>query len=91
MALHAADRSAHNLRVTCLEEIRLKDAYDAVLNAWKKNRQILGNVVYSIDQRSRFRRELLDARFKAANDLYGHCVRCPRCKISRLNSFDAVG
>jgi hypothetical protein len=36
------------------------------------------------------RRELINARFKAANVLYDHSVKCPNCK-SRLGSFDAVG
>jgi hypothetical protein len=91
MALHSLTDQDHTLRVMCSEEIRLRNAYDAALSAWKRNRQILGNGVYSIDRRSRLRRELLDARFKAANELYDHCVRCPHCKISRLNSFDAAG
>jgi hypothetical protein len=75
----------------CREEKRLREAYDAALFAWKRHSQFLGSGVYTINARSRLRRQLLDARFKDANDLYDHCVKCPDCKIARLSSFDAVG
>jgi hypothetical protein len=74
----------------CPEETRLKQAYYAALSKWD-NRQVLANQVQSIDSRSRLRRELLNARLKAAKDLHDHCVSCPHCKIARLSSFDAVG
>ena len=91
MALRPLTKRHHNLCMICLEETRLRQAYDAALAAWEKNRRFLINGVYSIDYRSRVRRELLDARFTAANDLYDHCVKCPHCKISRRSSFDPVG
>jgi hypothetical protein len=75
----------------CPEEKRLWEAYDAALSAWKRHSQFLGSGVYTIDARSRLRRQLLDARFKGANDLYDHCAKCSDCKIARLSTFDAVG
>jgi hypothetical protein len=74
----------------CPEETRLKQAYYAALSAWE-NFRFLANGVRLIDSRSRLRRELLNARLKAAEDLHDHCISCPQCKIAMLSSFDAVG
>jgi hypothetical protein len=59
----------------CAEDLRLRQVYEAALRAWNLNRG-----VRSIDARSRLRKELLSARFKAADDLYDHSVKCPTCK-----------
>jgi hypothetical protein len=89
MALPPQSRPFNNWCIMCPEEMRLQQAYDAALSAWKRNR-LLADRIYSIDAKARLRRELLDARFKAANALYDHSIKCPDCKLSRLSSFDAV-
>jgi hypothetical protein len=42
------------------------------------------NGFYSIDASSLFRRQLLSARLKAANDLYDHSVKCPNSKCPKF-------
>jgi hypothetical protein len=88
-----ADLFNVNRSVMCPEEVRLGKAYDAALSAWSvwtRKNHVLAIGVQLSDARSRLRRELIDARFKTANDLYDHCVRCPDCKVARLGSFDAA-
>lgn len=64
----------------CSEHLRLRQRYEAALHAWKLHQPDLVNGVYSLDTSRRFRRELLHARSKAANELYEHTVKCPKCK-----------
>ena len=44
--------------MACPDDIRLRQAHDAAVAAWEKNRRFPGNGVQSIDARSRLRREL---------------------------------
>jgi hypothetical protein len=71
----------------CAEDLRLRQAYRAAIAAWKSNHPALINGDYSIDDSSRFRREMLNARSKAANDLYDHSVNCLKCKITKSKSI----
>jgi hypothetical protein len=64
----------------CVEDLRLRQVYEAALRAWNLNHLTFFNGVRSSDASSRLRRELLSARFKAADDLYDHSLKCPICK-----------
>jgi hypothetical protein len=82
----------------CAEDLRLRQAYEAALRrppefwwivfrtaaAWNLSHPSFINGFYSIDASSRLRREFLSARWKAADDLYDHSVRCPNCKMSKI-------
>lgn len=67
----------------CADGIRLKQVYKGAVFAWNLYHSYSINGVHSIDASSRLRRELLDARLKAIDDLYDHNVNCPVCKLSR--------
>jgi hypothetical protein len=68
----------------CAEDTRLRQAYDAALRAWNLHHSSFYNGVRSIDASSRLRRQLLDAKSKAVDDLYEHSVKCPTCKMSKV-------
>jgi hypothetical protein len=51
----------------CAEEFRLKQAYDKVFRAWKSSWDGLMCGARSAETSSAFRRQILDARLKAAN------------------------
>jgi hypothetical protein len=68
----------------CAEDLRLRQAYEAALRAWNLSHPSSINGFYSIHASSRLRRELLSARWKAADDLYDHSVKCPTCKMSKV-------
>jgi hypothetical protein len=68
----------------CAEDLRLRQAYDAALRAWNLHHSSFYNGVRSIDASSRLRRQLLDAKSKAVDDLYDHSIRCPACKIAKI-------
>jgi hypothetical protein len=74
--------------MTCAEDARLKLIYETALSAWLNSRQRLFEGVRSKETASEFRKQLLDARLKAATDLYEHSRTCPLCKTSIVKSID---
>jgi hypothetical protein len=74
--------------MTCAEDARLKQVYEAALCAWLNSRRKLFDGVRSKETAPEFRRQLLDSRLKAANELYDHSRTCPLCKTSIAKSID---
>ena len=72
----------------CAEHIRLKRIYDEAEGVWSRSRQLVLSRASSIKTSSLFRKELQQARLKAAEELYNHCVNCPNCKKSIVTSVD---
>jgi hypothetical protein len=73
--------------MTCDEDVRLKAVYDAALCAWLKHRQgLLGGPRRKTT--FQLRKQLLQSRWKAAEDLYEHSLTCPICKASANRRFD---
>jgi hypothetical protein len=70
--------------MACPEDLRLRQVYEAALRAWNLYHSCCLNGAHSKDANSRLRRELLNARLKAADDLYDHSVKCPTCKMFKL-------
>jgi hypothetical protein len=67
--------------MACAKHLRLWQAYRAAVAAWKFNHPTLVNGDYSTEDTSRFRREMLNTRSRAATDLYDHSVKCPKCNM----------
>lgn len=67
----------------CTEDRRLRKAYKTALFAWSLDYSCFINGVYSVEATSGCRRELLDARLKAIDELYDHSVNCEICKPSK--------
>jgi hypothetical protein len=74
--------------MACAEDVRLKAIYDAALSAWLEYRR--GKINGVLTPRTTFplRKQLLQSRLKAANDLYNHSLSCPLCKTSLVKSID---
>jgi hypothetical protein len=74
--------------MTCAEDARLKQIYETAMSAWLKRRQSFLEGVWSREDRSIVRKQLLQARLEAANDLYDHSLKCQECKASAQSRFD---
>jgi hypothetical protein len=70
--------------MACTEGTRLRLAYDAALRAWNVNHLRLFYGTHSSFASSQVRRELLSARYEAADVLYDHSVNCPSCEMSKV-------
>jgi hypothetical protein len=76
--------------MACSEDVRLRQIHEEVLRLCNINRQVLDGVRLRVAAR-RHRRDLLNARFKAANELYNHSVTCPECKGQRVKPSSTGG
>jgi hypothetical protein len=56
--------------MACSEDDRLKQIYETAFSAWLDSGQRLFEGERSSETASRFRKQLLHSRMKAANDLY---------------------
>jgi len=74
--------------MACAEGVRLKDIYDAALCAWLRSRERLLNGVGLPRATHHYRKQLLQSRLKAANDLYDHSLTCRICKASKVKLID---
>jgi hypothetical protein len=74
--------------MTCAKDVRLKAIYDAALSAWLGRRQGIINGVRPPEATFQFRKQLIQSRWKAANDLYEHSLTCPTCQASANSRFD---
>jgi hypothetical protein len=68
--------------MACAEDLRLRQAYEKALRDWNSIRSNAFRGVCSTS--SAFRRQILTARLKAANDLYDHSLKCADCKRCRF-------
>jgi hypothetical protein len=67
----------------CAKEFRLKQAYDKAFRAWSSSWDGLMCGARTAEASSAFRRQILDARLKAANALYDHSLQCAECKEAK--------
>lgn len=65
--------------MVCTEDTRLRLIYEASMRVWNLNCSVLDGVRIS-GNTYRHRKDLLNARLRAANELYDHSVTCPDCK-----------
>jgi hypothetical protein len=77
--------------MTCAEDLRLRQAYEKALRDWNSSRSNALRGVRSTETSSAFRRQILTARLKAANDLYDHSIKCAECKMSKVGLFKDQG
>jgi hypothetical protein len=73
--------------MTCAEDLRLRQAYEKALRDWNSSRSNVLRGVRSTETSSAFRRQILTARLKAANDLYDHSLKCADCKMFKDRRF----
>ena len=74
--------------MACAEEARLRQIYNTALRAWSLQHYKVANGSYTGETRQTVPKQLLNARLKAANDLYDHTVSCPSCEKARIHLID---
>jgi hypothetical protein len=76
------------LYMACAEETRLRQTYNTALRAWSLQHSKVANGGYSGESRQTVPKQLLNARLKAANDLYDHTVSCSSCRKDGIHLID---
>jgi hypothetical protein len=74
--------------MACAEEARLRQIYNTALRAWSLQHSKVSNGSHSGESRHTVPKKLLNARLKAANDLYDHTVSCPSCGKAGIHLID---